>query len=61
MTEREVESRNPSVCGYCGNGDIESDGVHTCVNSVPDQARAEQPSSDLCPDCGQSLKGAGDK
>ena len=41
MTEREVESREPSVCGYCGNGDIESDGVHTCVNSVPDQARAE--------------------
>ena len=39
--EREVESRNPSVCGYCGNGDIESDGVHTCVNSVPNQARAE--------------------
>ena len=25
-----------------------------------DQARAEQPSSDPCPDCGQSLKGAGE-
>jgi len=34
------------------------------INRLTDkcnQARAEQPSSDLCPDCGQSLKGAGDK
>ena len=30
------------------------------LDGVPDQARAEQPSSDLCPDCGQSLRGAGE-
>ena len=30
------------------------------LDGVPGQARAEQPSSDLCPDCGQSLRGAGE-